>query len=208
MSTRYTFRYTWVHSTAGVRSGLLLLAGVLLMGVTGCEDKNVRAAAPVAAAPSATDTAHPMTVAPDTTAAAPPLETAVPPPAPPATASTAPAVTITPTKPPAPKRPTEQPPATEADVATHPAAPQISPQLSPGDQANYQRKTTEDISTAEANLQRAGGRQLNAAQQDLVEKIRSFLGQSRDAGKSGDWVRAQNLSQKARLLSAELIGSL
>jgi hypothetical protein len=42
----------------------------------------------------------------------------------------------------------------------------------------------------------------------LVEKIRSFLGQSRDAGKGGDWVRAQNLSQKARLLSAELIASL
>ena len=203
MSTRYTL----VHWTAGIRSGLLLLAGALLMGATGCADKNVHAAAPVAAAPSATDTAHPMTVAPDTTAA-PPLETAVPPPAPPAAASTAPAVTITPTKPPAPKRPTEQPPATEADATTHPAAPQISPQLSPGDQANYQRKTTEDISTAEANLQRAGGRQLNAAQQDLVEKIRSFLGQSRDAGKGGDWVRAQNLSQKARLLSAELIDSL
>ena len=68
-------------------------------------------------------------------------------------------------------------------------------------------KTTDDIAAAEANLQRASGRQLNAAQQDLVEKIRSFFWQSRDAGKGGDWVRAQNLSQKARLLSAELIDS-
>jgi hypothetical protein len=48
---------------------------------------------------------------------------------------------------------------------------------------------------------------LNAAQQDLVGKIRSFLSQSRDASKDGDWSRAQNLAQKARLLSDELINS-
>ena len=41
----------------------------------------------------------------------------------------------------------------------------------------------------------------------LVEKIRSFLAQSLDASKSGDWARAQNLAQKARLLSTELINS-
>jgi hypothetical protein len=49
---------------------------------------------------------------------------------------------------------------------------------------------------------------LSAAQQDLVEKIRSFVSQSRDASKSGDWARAQNLAQKARLLSIELLNSL
>ena len=52
------------------------------------------------------------------------------------------------------------------------------------------------------------GKALSAAQQDLAEKIRSFLAQSRDASKGGDWARAQNLSQKARLLSVELINSL
>jgi hypothetical protein len=40
-----------------------------------------------------------------------------------------------------------------------------------------------------------------------VGKIRSFLSQSRDASKDGDWARAQNLAQKARLLSNELINS-
>jgi len=49
---------------------------------------------------------------------------------------------------------------------------------------------------------------LNAAQQDLVGKIRSFADQSRDASKAGDWARAQNLAQKARLLSVELLNSL
>lgn len=89
----------------------------------------------------------------------------------------------------------------------HPPAPQISPQLSPGDQAAYERKTGEDTSVAEKNLQETSGKQLNAAQQDLVGKIRSFLSQSRDASKDGDWVRAQNLAQKARLLSVELVNS-
>jgi hypothetical protein len=187
----------------------LLLASAIPLAVTGCAEKKAHAASPVNTAPAKAGTVHPMSVAPDTTAA-PPQEAAVPPPAPPvASASSAPPVTIPTAKPPAPRRPAEQGgTAGEPEAVARPAAPQISPQLSAGDQASYQRKTAEDISTAEANLQRASGRQLNAAQQDLVEKIRSFLGQSRDAGKGGDWVRAQNLSQKARLLSAELIASL
>jgi hypothetical protein len=57
-------------------------------------------------------------------------------------------------------------------------------------------------------LAQANGKQLSAGQQDLEEKIRSFLVQSRDASKSGDWARAQNLAQKARLLSVELVNSL
>jgi hypothetical protein len=191
----------------GIRGGLLLLAA-LSLGVSGCADNNVHAAAPVAGPPAAAEPVHPMSVAPDTSAA-PPLEATAPPPAPPTAASATAPVTLPAGKPPAPRRPAGQTEAaSEPEAAAHPAAPQISPQLSAGDQASYQHKTTDDISTAEANLQRVGARQLSAAQQDLVEKIRSFLAQSRDAGKGGDWVRAQNLSQKARLLSAELIDSL
>jgi hypothetical protein len=192
------------------RTGLFLLAAVLCLADAGCADKNVHAAPPASTSPASADAVHPMSVAPDTTAA-PPQDAALPPPAPPVTTGSAsPPVTIPTTKPPVPRRPAEQSPGVpgETETVTHPAAPQISPQLSAGDQASYQRKATDDISTAEGNLQRAAGRQLNAAQQDLVEKIRSFLGQSRDAGRGGDWVRAQNLSQKARLLSAELIDSL
>jgi hypothetical protein len=190
-----------------IRAALLLFAAALPFALTGCGEKNVHAAAPATPAPA--PAAHPMSVAPDTTAA-PPLEAALAPPAPPAgPTSSAPPVSLPAGRPPAPRRPAAQPGATaESDTAPHPAAPQISPQLSAEDQASYQRKTTDDIAAAEANLQRASGRQLNAAQQDLAEKIRSFVGQSRDAGKGGDWVKAQNLSQKARLLSAELIGSL
>lgn len=61
--------------------------------------------------------------------------------------------------------------------------------------------------TAERNLQSASGKQLSAAQKDLVEKIRGFLNQSHEAIKSDDWVRAQSLAEKARVLSAELVKS-
>ena len=150
-----------------------------------------------------------MNVAPDTDAS-PPAETVAAPPALPASAAppTVP-VTIPPPKPAAPRRPTGEQATAEAgsEQAAHPPAPQISPQLSPADQASYQRKTGEDTVAAEKNLQETSGKQLNATQQDLVAKIRSFLSQSRDASKDGDWVRAQNLAQKAHLLSDELTNS-
>jgi len=52
------------------------------------------------------------------------------------------------------------------------------------------------------------GRQLNPTQSDLVEKIRGFLRQAREAIRDSDWLRAKNLAQKAQVLSAELINSL
>jgi len=70
------------------------------------------------------------------------------------------------------------------------------------------RSTGVDAEVAQKNLQQANGKVLNAAQHDLQEKIRSFLAQSDEAGKAGDWSRAQTLAQKARLLSVELVDSL
>jgi hypothetical protein len=148
---------------------------------------------------------HPMTVAPDT-AGSPPVEVEAAPPAPSWIPPEQLAETLPSSKPPAPRKPPETETA-EAEPA-HTAAPQIAPQLSPVDQASYQHKTLDQIAAAEQNLQRANGKRLNAGQQDLIEKIRSFLDQSRDAAKSSDWIRAQNLAQKAQLLSAELINSL
>lgn len=51
------------------------------------------------------------------------------------------------------------------------------------------------------------GRKLNATQNDMVEKIRGFLGQAQEAIQAGDWFRAQNLASKAELLSEELVRS-
>jgi len=150
-----------------------------------------------------------MTTAPDTDAAPPPEQAAVAAPTLPVAPTPAPPVAIPATKPPAPRKPTAEQTPADADAApSHLPAPRISPQLSPGDEAAYQRKTSEDVSVAENNLQQTDGKRLNAAQSDLTEKIRSFLQQSRDASKNGDWARAQNLAQKARLLSVELLNSL
>lgn len=197
---------------AGERNLLGVLGACMLaLAAGGCARKNVHATPPAAAAPapSAAATERPMTTAPDTDAV-PPVAGATPP----AVASTPPGpppVEMESEIPPAPRRKPGQAPAAEPDAgeqAAPPPSPRIFPQLSERDQSAYRQKTNKDIATAQQNLDRASGRQLSAAQQDLVGKIRSFLAQSLDASKSGDWTRAQNLALKARLLSVELLNSL
>jgi hypothetical protein len=97
--------------------------------------------------------------------------------------------------------------ANDNSSGSRPAAPLISPQLTPVEQAAYQRRTNEAIATAEGNLHQAAGRQLTAAQRDLVEKINGFLNQARQAIQDSDWGRAQNLAQKAQFLSVDLVNS-
>src|SRR5271154_1807202 len=98
-------------------------------------------------------------------------------------------------------------PATDAPATPKPAAPVISPQISPADQAAYEQRITENLTTAERNLQQASAHQLNASQKDMAEKIRSFVDQAHEAMQASDWTRAQNLAQKAQVLSSELVGS-
>jgi hypothetical protein len=192
-----------------------LLAAFFLSGLSfsavGCSHSPVKAAAPVAAAPApSTVDSKPITnIAPDTDAL-PPVETVAPPPTPAETAAAPLPVEPTHTKvPPPPHRQATEPSSdTQAEQPARTPPPQISPQLSPGDQASLRRSTGEDVNVAQKNLQQANGKVLNAAQQDLQEKIRSFLAQSEEAGKAGDWSRAQTLAQKARLLSVELVDSL
>jgi hypothetical protein len=106
-------------------------------------------------------------------------------------------------RPAAPRRPVSTESADSAP--TKPAAPQLSPQLSPRDLEATKKNTTANIMTAEQNLQLSNGRQLSAAQKDLAEKIKGFLSQSHEAIRADDWVRAQNLAEKARVLSTELV---
>ncbi|MFZ0641820.1 MAG: hypothetical protein WBY69_23080 [Candidatus Acidiferrales bacterium] len=189
---------------------VMVLVCALPFGLTGCE-KSVKAGAPVAAAPAPEPSdAKPLTnIAPDTDAL-PPLENVPPPPNPAATTVGPLPVEPAQTKPAPPSRkpPVESAADSQPEQPARAPAPQISPQLSPGDQASLQHKTQDDIIVAQKNLQQSSGRVLSAAQHDLVDKIRSFLNQSDEASKAGDWSRAQNLSQKARLLSAELVDSL
>jgi hypothetical protein len=179
------------------KTQLLALLCALSAGLAGCASKHiVRAAPPSVSTPPVDETApmpQPETPPPVNTTEEPAPE--VPSPAPPPVPAK---------RPPAPRRP---PTETADPTPAKPAPPQISPQLSPRDLAATKKNTTTNITTAEQNLQLANGRQLSAAQNDLTEKIKGFLSQSHEAIMADDWVRAQNLAEKARVLSAELVKS-
>lgn len=111
---------------------------------------------------------------------------------------------IPPERPPAPRH--TSPPA-ETETAKTNGAPQLSPQLSPEDQARAEGDVNNGLQTARQNLNSVSGRRMNATQQDIADKIRSFMDQTRDAVTAGDWNRAKNLAEKARVLSIELVHS-
>jgi len=178
---------------------ILVLVCAAAAGLVGCANKHIVRAAPPSVSTPPPDISAPMPqpeTPPVTTSAEPEPAPEVPSPAPP------PAPAKRPTQ---PKRPA--PTETAEPAPAKPAAPQISPQLSAQDLEATKKSTTSSITTAEQNLQFANGKQLSAAQKDLTEKINGFLKQAHEAIMSEDWVRAQNLSEKARVLSAELVKS-
>lgn len=179
----------------------------LASATAGCQKRAAQAAPPLVIVPSGSQPAPPTTPA-DTTnpTEIKPAET---PPAP------APGLTVPPAKKSsprstAPRTAPAEPPATPPaeTTAPKPTPPRMSPRLSPAELAEYERKTNAAINAAEKNLQTAYGKQLNAEQNDVLEKIRGFLGQAREAMRAGDWQRAYNLAEKARVLSVELVNSL
>jgi hypothetical protein len=181
------------------RTQLAALLCLAALASGGCRRNIVRAAPPsVASPPTAARAPQPAPGSPAPIAAP---ELPVPPPE----------LVLFPVPEPEPPRPRPAPVAVEPEPAKARAEvppPQISPVLSRADQQRLARLTTDGIRIAERNLQLAGGRQLNAAQNDLVEKVREFLSQAHEAIRANDWVRSQNLAEKARLLSVDLARSL
>jgi hypothetical protein len=59
--------------------------------------------------------------------------------------------------------------------------------------------------SADANLKKIAGRQLDSNQQDMVTQIRQFMSQAKEAIDAGDLERARTLAWKAQLLSEELV---
>jgi len=96
----------------------------------------------------------------------------------------------------------------ELGEAQRPSAPSLAPQLSAQEIASAQLQLNDSSAIAQKNLEAAKGHRLSAAQSDLASKVTSFLQESRDAAREGDWTRARNLAKKAQVLSEELAASL
>jgi hypothetical protein len=93
-----------------------------------------------------------------------------------------------------------------AEVEKH-EEPTIAPEV-PSDEARAaQAETQLSLDTAEKNLALAQGKNLNAAQQDLISKVKSFAESAHEAIKGGDWLKAKNLASKAQVLSEQLAKS-
>ena len=87
-------------------------------------------------------------------------------------------------------------------------SPLITPQLSQEETAAAQQQTNQSLDIAEKNLESVRGKRLNAAQLDIVSKIRGFTKDAREAAQIADWTRARSLALKAQVLSEELVDSL
>jgi hypothetical protein len=198
-----------MSSRSPVRIFFALAAACASIGLAGCVHNTTLSPVPMAAPPQPA-TERPMNVAPDTDAS-PPHHPAPAPPqiaenlSPPQIADDMPIMKM-PSAPPKPA--TERFAEHEPEPVDHAPPPQIVPQISPSEQQNYERQASSDASAAQQVLSQAAKRQLNPQQRDLRDKIRSFLKQSQDAGKTGDWAAAQNFAQKAHLLSVELLNLL
>src|SRR5579872_4109057 len=175
-----------------------LVAASLSIFTGGCMGHKVRAAAPV--------TVPPQPPAPISTPGTTKSPDSIPAPTTPAPKNPEP-TTLSPAL--TPKPDTLKRPATTAVAEPdRPPAPEISPQMSQSDQVELTKQTQQYVTTAQENLHRADGRELNTSQHDMADKIRGFLEQAQDAIRTSDWSRAKNLSQKAYLLSIELVKTL
>jgi len=108
--------------------------------------------------------------------------------------------------PPRPRVPANN--SSQSDAGSKPDVPQIAPLLSAGEATAAQQQTSQSLGVAEHNIGSADGKSLNATQQDLASKVRSFMAEARDAAKTGDWTRARAAAKKAEVLSQELASSL
>jgi outer membrane biosynthesis protein TonB len=108
--------------------------------------------------------------------------------------------------PPAVEKPAEKQPSKTVvtEGGTQPATPQLSASM-PHDKAIHQKLNTNQLLEATDYNLKSIARALNTDEQAMLQHIRSYMQQSRDAAKDGDTERAYNLALKAHLLSDELI---
>jgi hypothetical protein len=181
------------------RRALWILCGLAVAGANGCAEKQVHVrpwrAASINVRPILPAAAHaPAESAQDS---APEL---------PWNFAAAPTALTTLRQPPRPRVPST--PSSDNGDSRRPTAPSLAPQLSEQEIAASQSQVNDSVAIAQRNLNATKGHSLNPTQTDLASKVNSFLQESKDAAREGDWTRARNLAKKAQVLSEELAASL
>jgi hypothetical protein len=82
---------------------------------------------------------------------------------------------------------------------------QLAPGMSKEQELQSRQATTHLLATTDVNVKSVAGRQLTPAQQGMLDQIRTYMKQSKQASDSGDLARAHTLANKAHLLSDELV---
>ena len=186
----------------------IIVVGVLLASslmLSGCKKKKPPVPAPQAQAPTITE---PVTQ-PETKPAEPTI--AEPQPAPPPETKPSPAVITPKPKPRVPNKTTTKKttPSPSGKIVVpeggkqDPAPPPLTADTSHDEAAQQRLSTAQLIQTTEYNV-RSITRALSTDEQAIVQHIRGYLDQSKQATKDGDTERAYNLAIKAHLLSDSL----
>jgi hypothetical protein len=103
-----------------------------------------------------------------------------------------------------PARPRSAPPAAPTVAAGASAEPTLVPGLSASELSSAKADTQRSLDIAEQNLASTQGKQLTAAQRDVISKIHVFIEGTHEAMRIEDWQRAKNFAKKAEVLSQEL----
>jgi hypothetical protein len=103
-----------------------------------------------------------------------------------------------------PVRPRSAVPAAPAVAAGAPAEPTLVPGMSASELSSAKADTQHSLDIAEQNLASTQGKQLTAAQRDVISKIHVFIDGTHEAMRIEDWQRARNFAKKAEVLSQEL----
>ena len=81
---------------------------------------------------------------------------------------------------------------------------ELAPAMSKEQALHSRASTAELLASTDRNLKSVTGRQLSAAQENMLEEIQTYVRQSKGATDDGDLTRAHTLAYKAQLLSGEL----
>ncbi len=101
---------------------------------------------------------------------------------------------------PSPVGPRVAPPAIQPPP---PPAPQLRPMLTRAQRQELERTINDRIGRARGVLKSLEGKRLTREQIDLVNQIRTFIGQAEEARRT-DLLRANNLAERAEVLASDL----